>query len=243
VILLWLLACTPDPELVVAAARQQVTEHAVRARLDLSVRSPTAGLAVAGTGALVVARPGRFRVDLRDPVGAPVVRVISDGERLAFILPRERKRVLAASAEDALRDATHGAVGVDDMAAVLLRELPMPQARLARVESVEQDVVAWLDEPGGGQVATVIGREQGLPSVIQLMHRLGGVMRVEYIGEDALPSTVHVRIPVLDLEMDAHTSRWAALEHESGAFDIEAPAGYVTVSLEALTGGLPSLMR
>lgn len=235
-----------SPEGVVAAARARPVPDPVRARFGIKLRSKPLDLAASTTGGLIVDRPGRGRVDLFGPMGAPVVTVGSDGVGLEVLLVGQKKDLVAADAEEVLRGTTGGVAGLDDLFAVLSGDPPFDDAPVRSVRDVAipddpngaHQIVATLDGPKGTVVEVSLDPSTATPERLVAFDRKGTVLMsatydpFEAVGDALMPTRVELYLPALDLTVEFKFRGWEVLATPPENLVPALPDGFTTESLE-----------
>jgi hypothetical protein len=245
--LMLLLSCGPKPppaapetdvSATLAMARARPAPERAQARFTIKLRSKPLELAGTTGGGLVVDRPGRLHIEIFGPLGSSLLKVTSDGEALGVLLPKEERQLLAPSADEALREMSGGTLSLDDLAGVLLGDLPFDVAEV-KGSRVLEDGTHQLDlEAQGVSVQADLDPTTGTPRHL-LATDGDGVMMVEatygvFTEIDGLlwPSEVEIFLPAVDLTTSLRFKGWKAIDEVPPVFDLTPPEGFVTEDLQ-----------
>lgn len=244
-----LLSCGPKtppaaPETDVSAtlemARGRPAPSRAQVRFNIKIRSKPLEVAGSTGGGLVVDRPGRLHLEVFGPLGSSLLKVTSDGEALAVLLPKEERQLLSPSADEALREVSGGALGLDDLAGLLLGDLPFDVAELTDSRVLEDGTHQLdLQAPEGVAVQADVDPATGTPRHVIAMDGDGVTMVEATYGEftelDGMlwPSEVELYLPAVDLTATLNYRSWKAIETVPDVFDLTAPEGFITEDLEA----------
>jgi hypothetical protein len=254
-----LLACGPKPKdpptiqtdiaTTLEMARTRPTPERATVRVTVKVKSETLGVAGSTGGGLVVDRPGRLFLEVFGPLGASLVKVASDGEGLSVLLPKDRRQLAAASAEVALREISGEAIGLDDLAGLLVGDLPFDAAELQATRVLEDGQhQADLLAPGGVHILADLDPAQGTPTHLLAADQDGVTMVEAWYGpfepdESGLlwPTEVQVLLPDVPLEASLKYKAWKPVDQAPPVFSTETPDGFEVESLEEALRGLGSM--
>lgn len=224
-----LLACAPkapppvivtDPAALVAAASEPLAAPVV-GRLSASVVAPGRGFSAVGV--LLLAPGGKFRLELRGPIGPPQLVVACDSRRLvAYVTAKDEAWV----AEDAVA-WLGGVVGPDldpeDVVGLLAGRLPtLPTAWVA-------------GETGPGSLDLSYARADGIAAQARLDAATSRVrsLVVSSAGTELLhatlepadfPRSLDVSVPSLPARAEVSFSSWEPAAPGEGAFSLAVPA-------------------
>lgn len=246
------------PQTVFEAARARVVPNVLKAKFGIKLHSKPLGLAASTSGGLIVARPGKGRIDLFGPMGNSLVTASSDGVALSILLAGQERQLLAADAESVLRETTGGVAGLDDVFAVLVGDLPFDEARVRSLKTtpdplfvgpatpeapVPQLVCVELDGPKDTTVEAYLNADATPRSLIARDGRGDVVMTATYdpfalVGADWMPTRVELYMPALDLTVEAKYRSWETLTAVPDSIVPTVPAGFTSEPLETLLRGL-----
>lgn len=251
-----LLACgpkTPGPSAIqsdiattLEMARTRPTPARASVRVTVKVKSDPLGVAGSTGGGLVVDRPGRLFLEVFGPLGSSLVKVASDGEGLSVLLPKDKRQLSARSAESALRELSGDAIGLDDLAGLLVGDLPFDAAELKATRVLDDGThQADLEAPGGVLVVADLDPAQGTPTHLLAKDQDGMTMVEAWYGpfepdEEGLlwPSEVEVQLPAVELLASLKYKTWRSVEQAPPVFSTAAPEGFETEDLEDALRGL-----
>lgn len=196
--------------------RARSAPQTAQARFQIKVRSKLLGVGGTTGGGLQVVRPGKARLEVFGPFGGNLVSLIADGERFAAILPRENRHLLALDAEELVRDATRGAVGLDEVIGLLVGQVPFGAAELQELSVLREvgRIQASYEGPQRVSVVLDLDPEQFTPIRLVATDRDGeDLLRVRYdgwleLGEHLLPHKVELEVPSLDLFVGLRYASW-----------------------------------
>lgn len=228
-------------------ARARPTPERATVRVVVKVDSKPLGVAGSTGGGLVVDRPGRLFLEVFGPLGSSLVKVASDGAQLAVTLPKEERVLLAPSAEEALREVSGGAIGLDDLAGLLVGDLPFDAAELTATSVIDETQLHRLDllAPGGVRVLADLDPDTGTPRHVVAFDAEGATMVEASYGpfeadEQGVlwPTEVEVVLPIVELVASLRYKTWKPVDEAPPVFDLSPPEGFVTGDLEEALRGL-----
>ncbi|TNE83978.1 MAG: hypothetical protein EP330_30900 [Deltaproteobacteria bacterium] len=227
-------------------ARSRPTPERATVRVTVKVKSDPLGVAGSTGGGLVVDRPGRLFLEVFGPLGSSLVKVASDGTGLSVLLPKDERQLLAPSAEEALREISGGAIGLDDLAGLLVGDLPFDAAELKATHVLEDGRhQAELVAPGGIQVVADLEPAIGTPIHVVARDQDGVTMVEANFGpfeadESGMlwPTEVEVLLPAVELTSSLRYKTWKPVDEAPPVFDLTAPEGFTTEDLEEALRGL-----
>ena len=230
---------------LLAKARARTAPLALRTRFGFKIESE----AVDGStgGALIVDRPGKGHLAVMGPLG-PLVTLHTDGVGLAVSNRRDRSHLVAADAEGAVRGATDGLAGVDEVLGLLVGEVPLDGLEVSgRTRNEAGNLRLTLKGPQDVTVDLVLNDPLATPVSLRVIDREGAELLIADYGafeahRDApdtwLPTEVSVQIPRFKVSLDVRFRRWDLLGEEIPAvFGLEAPEGFTEGVLEI--GSIP----
>jgi hypothetical protein len=240
---------TPDDR---ARAAFDDATRACRGIRTFSAEVAVAGRSVGGRvrGRLVAGfeRPGRVRLEGVAPFGAPAFILAARDERAVLLLPRERRVLAGASAQDVLEALAGLKRNADDLLALLggcVASGPEPAGGSANPSgwlTVElgAGLSAFLRRDGGGW-RVLRGLQRGnagasppwLVEYGEFVSGFPGVIRLQEgaAGPEGAPVATDLTLRVS--QRDVNVAIPAA------AFDLAVPAGYEAMSLDELRGRGP----
>ncbi len=232
-----------DDDELLRVVRERPTPVALQSRFSIKMKSPKLGIVAPRlAGALIVERPTKAWIAVYDPVGSPVIQLASDGERVLFLVSRDREAVEQMGAGDALSEATGGRFGMHDVLDVVLGRLPLdrldPKGRQETPEGIRYDFVGpdatsvrtWLDPVAGTPVRIEVDGKDG---ALALIATYGPFVPVDEAGLVLLPQGLVVEVPSLELTLDLIFKTWKPLEQAPDVFTPAVPEGYEVMDFEA----------
>lgn len=201
-------------------ARAREVPSPVMARFSIKVRSKPLGLGGTTGGGLQVIRPGRGRIEIYGPLGGSLVSLISDGEAFSVFLPRDQRHLFAPDAEALVREATRGAVGLDDVLGLLVGDVPFGSADLRDVSILQDQTAVRATFVGPNDVAVALDLDPLTLTPSRLVARDAAgaeLLGVVYEGwlplqEHLLPARVELTVPAVDLYIQLRYSTWKPAE-------------------------------
>ena len=233
----------PGPDLDVAAtlemARARPIPERAQSRFNIRVRSRPLEISGSTGGGLVVDRPGRMHLEVFGPLGATLAKVTSDGTALGVMMPRDKQHLVADSAEDALREVSGGALGLDDLVGLLLGDLPFDAAELVGTTTLEDgEHELQLRSDTGIEVWVHLDPSLGTPSWLEARAEEGTTMVEATYGafeeSDGFlwPSEVEVFLPSVELTVGLKYRGFALIEQPPDIFEVATPEDYTRLDLE-----------
>lgn len=203
-------------EAVLAKSQAREIPSPVQARFQIKVRSKPLGIGGTTSGGLQVVRPGSARVEIFGPLGGSLVSLVSDGTAFAAWLPREQRHLFAPDADALVRDATRGAVGLDELLGLLVGDVPFDAAELRGLGVSETPGRVRASFEGLDGVAVELDLDPVLLTPARLVARdREGVelLRVDYEGWLPLdtylvPAKVDLTVPAVELYVSLRYSSW-----------------------------------
>lgn len=233
-----LVACHPrelpapdvtDPAALYARAQAEAPSGAVYAPFDVVLALPDQRLSL--NGVLVVSPPGRFRVELKGPIGPAQLVLTCDGTDVRVWVAPKAQFYVVDEADAALGTllGADGVRGAELVAALLLGRVPdLGVAPTLRAEG-PVGTLLWRRADDArfqvgldGRTAHVFDARADDPTG-QL------VFWAAYKPTATFPSALAVQLPTLHAEADVRFREWAPATPTDAAFRMEAPAGAVVV--------------
>ena len=235
---------------VLEQARARPVPAQVRVRFQIKVRSEALDVAGSTGGGLVLARPGRGRLDVLGPLGSPLVSIAADGQSLDALLTRKKRHLQAASADDVIQEITKGAAGIDDLLAVLQGDLPFDRAPAKSLERIDDTLVRLtLGGPKGVDVRADLNALDATPRRIEAYDTeedrlLLAVDYEEFVDTDGVlfPEALTLTVPALDLVVTLEFKTWQTLDEVPEVFALKVPESIVTEQIEEVLKQLGETM-
>ncbi len=223
---------------VLERAQAREVPSPVQARFQIKLRSKPLGVGGTTGGGLQVDRPGRARIEIFGPLGGSIVSLMADGTAFAAWFPKDRRHLLAPDAEALVRDATKGAIGLDELIGLLVGDVPFDAASLRGLGVVEQEgrVRATFEGPGGVGVTLDLDPATLTPARLVATGADGAeLLRVDYEGwlpfvDHLLPAKVDLTVPSYDLTLSLRYQGWTRPEAML-PMDTAPPEGVISESL------------
>jgi outer membrane biogenesis lipoprotein LolB len=236
-----------EPALVWGQLNELSFPDQLQSRFQIKVRSKPMGLGGTTGGGLQVARPGRARLEIFGPLGGSLVSVASDGEALGVWLARDHRHLRASDAESMIRDATGGAVGMDEVLGLLVGQVPLPD-EVPSFSHLDSGLVrASYVGPRGLILDLDVDPQAGTPMRLTAKEREDQVtFEVAYEGWSAfgagqLPQKVDLTFPAVELFVSFRYASWKVPDTLL-SMDTDPPTGVVSEPLlELLRAGFDAL--
>jgi hypothetical protein len=234
-----------EPAAVVSIARTRPQADGLRARFSVKIKSP--GMGGTTIGSVIISQPDRIRAEITTPFGTPMLYLVSDGGSLNAWLQRDRVFYRGNDAGEVLGRLTGGAVGMDDVIALLTARLPMPSAEIlhaGRIHFADGGVELELAGPDEVTVRAVV--DPGTGMLVRLRVWAGErnpvdvgdglIVDVRYtgrtkVGKVRLPERVQIELPAMDWTITLSMKSWTAFDAPDQTFTLVPPAGAVEKDL------------
>ena len=145
----------------VAALRARPVPFALKSRTTLWVEAPRWEVVGSTPASFLIHRPGRLLLTVQGPVGGVLLQAVSDGVAVGAYLPAQRRLLTAANAEEAIRELTGGALGLDGVLGVLVGTFPLTDPEVLSVSADNDVFLVRVAAPNDGVLeATVSKRRQ-----------------------------------------------------------------------------------
>jgi hypothetical protein len=204
-------------------------------------------------GSFIIDHPNRLRAEVYTPLGTPLLYLASDGASLHAWLERKRIFYKGDRAAAVLENLTGGAVGIEDVIAVMTARLPMPDSEIlhtGRIQFEEGGVVLDLEGPEEVTVRAVVDPATGMVLRLRVWQGQGDspglrtkdglIMDVRYegrerIGKVRLPERIEIKLPAIQWTVTISMKSWVQAQVPETAFQLHPPVGAQTEDLvEAL---------
>jgi hypothetical protein len=236
---------------LLAAARARATPAKVVGRFSVSLAIPGRD-GVSTGGAVVLDRPGKGHVAVLGPLGGPLATLQTDGTGVAVAVSRGHQHFVAADADAVLRDATHGAVTLDDLFGLFVGDLPLDQAAVVGRRALGDGAEVVLEAPEGGTLTVDLARD-ATPRLLRAVDQDGKVeLEATYLGfeplagtADLVPTELTLKLPALGVEAGVKMKSWTVPDTVPDVFGLAPPDGFTSEPLEDLlghAGGLGDLL-
>lgn len=200
-------------------------------------------------GGLFVDRPGHLYLAIQGPFGSPVLTLATDGLQAGMLDTQNRRYLLHPDAEGALRALTSDAIGLDDVAAVMLGYLPFDDADVTASRLEGEEIELELAGPNGARMIAALHRSDGTLRRVWVDDAQGvRSLEVTYtpylpVGDALLPEQVTFWVPRVELSVELRFREWLAPETVPDVFTPTAPEGFPVVDMvEAFQeGSLPEV--
>jgi hypothetical protein len=203
------------------------------------VNSEQLGLAVPSLGGgLIVERPGRAHLVVMSPVGGPVVTLTTDSTKLGLMISRGKQWVEEPDGQGLIRDATQGAVSLDDIVGLLLGHVPLQEQDVVSRHSVDAITTLVAEGPGETTLTAEVDALSATPRSLSVTNRDGEEMvRASYepfemLDDVPMPTSVVVYVKSIDLELRLRYKSWKALDEAPDVFGVSSPDGFETISFK-----------
>ncbi len=220
-----------EPAALAAAAWGRFVPEVQRASFGLAIEAPRLGLSTRASGALVVDRPDRFRLEVYAPIVGPRLYVVSDGRAVNLYAVAQKTWMGGPDAEAVLREATGGAAGLEDLVDLLTGRMPFEDAEVVAVEAGEEAVRYTFEGPEGTRAVVALDARQSTTRSVEAFDGAGRcVLRASYGAyrrkdRALVPEEVAIALPTAELEVALSFRSWEALDEAPDAFSLPAPEG------------------
>ncbi len=247
-LLSWVLGCGDkpppknigDPMQLAAAAWERRVPFALQAGFAVSVDAPQLGIEGSTRGALVVHRPGKFRVEIFSPLGTPLVYAASDGKAFSIYVVPEKLWLGSDDAEGLLRELTGGSAGLQDFVSLLIGRMPFSDAEVLGRKVQEGNAIYTFGGPEDTKAIVVLDVRSLTNKRIEAYDTDGRmVLSSTYedytkVGRSLLPEEVKIVAESIQFEMELEFSSWDELGVIPDAFEIPSPPGSRELDLDVL---------
>lgn len=220
-----------DPAALLARAVSEPAPGPASAQFDLRLEMP--GSRINANGAVLVAPPDRFRIEVRGPIGPVQVVVVSDGKGLRTWVASNNELYTADDADAAITAYTGGEAGLEALASMLLGRLPpLGQPDLVKVDPVQgaPPSYRWTGR-GESHVDAALDPRTARLVALALADEVGALLldaRVE--GKD-WPERLTAVLPQQKITATLEFEEWNPAEPTDAAFLLAAPPGAVVKPL------------
>ncbi len=242
--LMLLLACVRAPPVVdvpaatpaelLATAVAEAPAGPAIATFSIRVQGPDAGVSAQGTA--LVAPGGRFRLELRGPIGGPAFIAACDGTTLRAWEAGPNRVWEATDLDARLRGATNGALGLDALSELLLLRLPrgLPPPTSTRTRDGRPSF-EWAQ--GGAQLAVDLDAATARVARLGLVGPDGQAwLGLQGEADTSRPSrdkpgparpprTLTVVLPPMNTTAELNFGAWTNAAPTDPAFRLALPAG------------------
>lgn len=235
-----LKAAEADPAAAVAQLRARELPRALKAGFVVKVDGPE--LQGTTAGAMVLARPDQFNINIQTPLRTPLVYLASDGRVMHAFVAQDSTFFRGDDALAVLAELTGGAVGVADVLQVLTGGLPMPDADVSDVRVEGDALQLTLAAPAGAVVEAAVDPRTALVRDLVVKKDDAVLVEVEVaramrVGKQWMPEELELVLPTVGWTATLTFHSWDELGVVPDVFVLEKPAGAAEKDLvEALKG-------
>ncbi|MFN7146950.1 MAG: LolA family protein, partial [Myxococcota bacterium] len=217
-----------DPVALLAKANAEAAPGPSAVSFDLRLETPDQN--VNANGALVVAPPDRFRIEVRGPIGPAQLVVVGDGEGIVAWVASKNQFVTAPGADAKIRAYTGGEVGLEALASLLLGRLPaLKQPDLVKPGGVPS--YRWSG-PGESHLDAALDPRTAHLVALALADEAGAVVMEADVEGKAWPERLDVRIPSKGVVAMLSFGEWRPAEPPDAAFVLTPPEGATVMPLD-----------
>jgi hypothetical protein len=226
------------PEEILKSAQDRKVPVGVRGTFGFAAELPGTVIPGVLTGKLVVEQPGHLRLDVLPPVGGQVLIVASNGEHLHVLQPLEHEWWGADDVETVLREATAGAVGIEDFTELLVGQLPQLDGLEPEIlgEGTVGPIIRYSG-PEGVQVDVELDRAGYLWRTIEARDGEGTVL-LRTTSEGVIhnegawyPAKMQIALPTLDIVLKLRYRNWSTADDPGDIFFLPVPDGYAEIDM------------
>lgn len=210
-----------DPVTLLAQATREPAPGPSATTFDLRLVTPEQS--VTANGALVVAPPGRFRIEVRGPIGPPQLVIVGDGEGVVAYLAGKNELVTVADAGARIRAYTGGDVGLDALSALLLGRLPALK-KPDLVKPTRPPAYRWAG-PGQSHLDVTLDTRTAHLAALALADELGAPLLEADVRGKEWPERLEVRIPSKGVVAELSFGEWRPADPPAAAFTLPPPDG------------------
>ncbi len=221
-----------------AALQARHVPYALKARTTLWVHAPRWDIAGSTPASFLIHRPGRMLLTVQGPVGGVLLQAVSDGEAVGAFVPSKKRLLVSSNAEQAMRELTGGALGLDAVLGVLLGSFPLQDPEVLDVSGGGEKFVVRTAAPNDGVLEATISKRRRLIERLDVLGPTGKVrLKVSFedfrrMGKSVLPDLVRLEVPSLDLQAELRSIDWEEVGRLP-EFTLPAPDGVVAEDLIA----------
>ena len=221
----------PDSPALAALRRNEILGAGpVAVAFNIRIQKPDGE--VNARGALLVAPPDRFRLEISGPIGPPQIVVASDGAALGAYVAGKKRFYVQPAVDLAVGRLTNGTMDADGVVAMLLGVLP---AVGAGVQQVPTESGRLADQAAGGPVASFgLDCEGRLASVGAGDSQTGAAFVAYWQGGLRYPSQVDATIHRIGLHVHVDFADWRPVHPTDAVFTLAAPPGFEVLPFESL---------
>ena len=227
---------------LLAAARARPIPPRLIGKFSLSLAIPGRD-GVSTGGAVVLDRPGKGHVAVLGPLGGPLATLQTDGTGVAVAVSRGHQHFVATDADAVLRDATHGAVTLDDLFGLFVGDVPLDDAQVVGRRALAEGAEVVLQGPDGSTVTLDLARD-ATPRLLRAVDRDGKVeLEATYAPFEPLagttelvPTELTLELPDLGVEAGVRMKSWSVPDTVPDVFGLAPPDGFTSEPLEDLLG-------
>ncbi len=229
-----------DAQAVADAAWQRAVPFALKAGYSVHIEAPRLGLSGTTRGALIVHRPGKFRLDIYSPLGSPLVYAASDGKALGIYVAPEKMWLGSDNAEGLLREMTGNAAGLEDLVALMTGRLPFQDAEIVGAKNQGDEAVYTFKGPEDTKAIVVLDPRKLTSRRIEAYDPTGAmVLEADYedyskVGRTLLPEAVRIKASSIDFLLELEFDAWDEIGVIPDAFQVPAPPGSRVIDLDDL---------
>jgi len=232
-----------DPAELAEAAWARYVPATQRATFGLKIQSPTLGNSNAASGALIVDRPDRFRLEIYAPIIGPRFYAASDGAAVNMYVVADKRWLGGPDAEGILREATGGTAGLKDVVDLLSGHMPFEDAEVTGVEITGDETRYTFEGPEGTRAVVGIDSRQQTTRSVEAFNAAGDcVLRATYSDykrkdRALVPEDLDIELPAIATTITLNFRDWDALDEAPDAFGLDAPKGAIEQDLMELIQG------
>lgn len=232
-----LLACphTPvgkpgDPAVVLSRSRAPVPENAVVTKFNMNVVTPNVRGPASGT--LLVDPPDRFYLEIRPPVGGPLLVATSDGKEVSAWLSGKNLFFTQPDADVGLKALTGGVAGLQAVVSLLTGRLPELGTPASLAEGPGTVEGEWVGPEGTRLKVSMDPMRGRMVRLIGLDN--GGTIAVDVQITPGLlyPRDLVVSIPRIGASAEVEFKEWVPIQVPEERYHLNAPVGSQVLLLD-----------
>lgn len=230
---------TLEEDALVKLMRARDVPNISSARLSVKMHSKPLGIAAPPlAGGLVIERPNRAYIVVKDPIGSPVLTITTDGDSAAMMNSRDKEWIVAEDAAMSLGSATEGQISMDDVVSLLLGLVPVGQDMVKDRRESDEGVHLDIEGPGGTSLDVLMDAVNATPRSVTVDDKDGRrLVNATYdpfsmVGESWMPTHLLLEVPSVELKVNVRYKTWKPLETAPDVFKLDPPKGFTVIPMD-----------
>jgi len=201
--------------------------------MDVTVMSKPLKLGLSSKGGMAT-DGASLRMELRSPMGTPSFRWLMSDGKWTLQIPANQLNLVAADAEQSLRNVTDGALGLRDFHQILMGKMTWLSDALVETLKATEDRDARLTLKNGATIHLTLDEPKthlaGLVIKNQLEETLLLVTYRRYV--DRRPTELALEIPRIRFTLTIDLDGWEPFVPGPSAFELPSQAPFKTAAME-----------